>query len=89
MTKIAYVLPRTKAKLADKLGAVLMLYWDDYPDVHDYFDREARRFALWLLEHSESDDLKRVVREELALLDLALTGQVGCEARPQLFPDRP
>ena len=64
MTKIAYTLPRTK----EKLGAVLRLYWDEYPNVHEYFDREARRFAMWLLERSESEDLKRVVREELATL---------------------
>ena len=29
MTKIAYTLPRTKEKLGEKLGAVLMLYWDE------------------------------------------------------------
>lgn len=74
MTKIAYTLPRTNEKLAEKLGAVLMLYWEEYPNVHEYFDREARRFATWLLERSESEDLKRVVREELATLDLALSG---------------
>ena len=76
MTKIAYTLPRTKEKLGEKLGAVLMLYWDEYPNVHEYFDREARRFAMWLLERSESEDLKRVVREELATLDLALSGKL-------------
>jgi hypothetical protein len=74
MTKIAYTLPRPKAKLGEKLGAVLMLYWDEYPDVHEYFDKEARRFAAWLLARSESEELKQVVREELATLDLALTG---------------
>jgi hypothetical protein len=74
MTKIAYTLPRTKEQLGDKLGAVLMMYWDEYPNVHEYFDREARRFAGWLLEHSESDELKQVVREELAVLDLAVSG---------------
>ena len=73
ITKIAYTLPRTKEKLAEKLGAVLVQYWDEYPNVHDYFDREARRFAMWLLERSESEDLKRVVREELATLDLVLS----------------
>ncbi|MCX6629606.1 MAG: hypothetical protein NTW28_18465, partial [Candidatus Solibacter sp.] len=72
MTKIAYTLPRTKEKLGEKLGAVLMLYWDEYPNVHEYFDREARRFAAWLLERSASEDLKRGVREELAVLELAL-----------------
>ena len=74
MTKIAYTLPRTKEKLGEKLGAVLMLYWDEYPNVYEYFDREARRFATWLLAHSESEELKQVVREELAVLDLALSG---------------
>ena len=28
----------------------------------------------WLLAHSESEELKQVVREELAVLDLALSG---------------
>ena len=79
MTKIAYTLPRTKEQLGEKLGAVLMLYWDEYPNVHEYFDREARRFAMWLLKRSESEDLKRVVREELATLDLALNGQLAHE----------
>ncbi len=74
LTKIAYTLPRTKEKLGEKLGAVLMLYWDEHPNVYEYFDREARRFAAWLLEHSESEELKQVVREELAVLDLALSG---------------
>jgi hypothetical protein len=77
MTKIAYTLPRTKEKLGDKLGAVLMMYWDEYPNVHEYFDREARRFAAWLLEHSESDELKQVVREELAVLEVALSGTLA------------
>lgn len=76
MTKIAYTLPRTKESLGQKLGAVLMLYWDEHPDVHEYFDREARRFAEWLLERSQSEDLKRVVREELAVLELALEGKL-------------
>ena len=76
MTKIAYTLPRTKQMLGDKLGAVLMLYWDQYPDVHEYFDKEARRFGAWLLEHSHSGELKQVVREELALLDQILAGEV-------------
>src|SRR4051812_2153223 len=57
MTKIAYTLPRTKANLGDKFTAVLRLYWDDHPDVHVYFDVEARRFAAWLLERSESEEL--------------------------------
>jgi hypothetical protein len=83
MTKIAYTLPRTKEKLGEKLGAVLMLYWDEYPNVHEYFDREARRFAMWLLKRSESEDLKRVVREELETLDLALNGQL---VEPQSEP---
>lgn len=74
MTKIAYTLPRTKAQLAEKLGAVLMRYWDEHPDVHEYFDREARRFGNWLLDHSESEELKRIVREELAALDRSVTG---------------
>jgi hypothetical protein len=77
MTKIAYTLPRTKEKLGDKLGAVLMMYWGEYPNVHEYFDREARRFAAWLLEHSESDELKQVVREELAVLEVALSGALA------------
>jgi hypothetical protein len=77
MTKIAYTLPRTKEQLGEKLGAVLMMYWEEYPNVYEYFDLEARRFAAWLLEHSESEELKRVVREELAMLDLALSGTVG------------
>ena len=75
MTKIAYTLPRTKEQLGDKLGAVLTLYWDEHPNVHEYYDREARRFALWLLERSESEELKCVVREELDLLDRALGGE--------------
>jgi hypothetical protein len=76
MTKIAYTLPRTKEKLGEKFGAVLMLYWDEYPNVYEYFDKEARRFARWLLERSESEDLKQLVREELATLDLALSGRL-------------
>jgi len=76
LTKIAYTMPRTKEKLAEKLGDVLMLYWDEHPNVHEYYDREARRFATWLLERSESEDLKRVVREELAVLELALSGKL-------------
>jgi hypothetical protein len=82
MTKIAYTLPRTKAQLGEKLGSVLMLYWDEHPDVYEYFDREARRFGNWLLERSRSDELRRVVREELVALDDALTGgensELGC-----------
>jgi hypothetical protein len=72
MTKIAYTLPRTKEKLGEKLGAVLILYWDEHPNVHEYFDREARRFGAWLLERSQSDELKQIVREELAVLDYVL-----------------
>ena len=34
-----------------------------------------RRFALWLLARSESEELKRVVREELEMLDRALGGE--------------
>lgn len=72
MTKIAYTLPRTKEQLGNKLGAVLVRYWDEHPNVHEYFDREARRFGAWILEHSQSEELKKIVREELALLDNVL-----------------
>ncbi len=69
LTKIAYALPATKEALGEKFGAVILQYWQEHPDVHEYFDVEARRFGNWVAARTQSDQLRAVVERELLELE--------------------
>jgi hypothetical protein len=69
LTKIAYTLPGTKAALGEKFGAVILEYWREHPDVHEYFDVEARRFGNWVASRTQSDSLRAIVERELLELE--------------------
>ena len=65
LTKIAYTLPATKEALGEKFGAVILDYWREHPDVHEYFDVEARRFGRWVAERTSSERLRAIAEREL------------------------
>jgi hypothetical protein len=69
MTKIAYTLPRTKEKLGEKSGRCSPSIGMSILISTSTSNREARRFAWWILRRTESEELKKIVQEELNLLD--------------------
>jgi hypothetical protein len=69
ISKLAYTLPNTlKALGSERLSTLLYEYWNEYPAVIEYYDREAERFALWLLNRPEAAAAHTVARAEQAIL---------------------
>jgi len=69
ISKLAYTLPNTlKALGGERLSTLLYDYWGEYPAVIEYYDREAERFALWLIWQPSAADVHSLVRTELAKL---------------------
>ncbi|MDX2182278.1 MAG: hypothetical protein SFV18_21990 [Bryobacteraceae bacterium] len=69
ISKLAYTLPNTlKALGSERLSTLLHEYWKEYPAVIEYYDREAERFALWLLKREKAGETARLVESELSAL---------------------
>jgi hypothetical protein len=78
LTKIGYTFPRVCELLGgEALSEVLDAYWQEHPDVHEYFFQEARRFGHWLLrrcENAPDTPLEDLTAYELALVEVNLGG---------------